>query len=91
MLKPAGHFLITTPFLLKLHATPEDCSRWTETGLRHFMAECGFPLDKIQSGSWGNRECVIANFDEWVRYDPQRHSLRNDPELPIVVWALARS
>jgi hypothetical protein len=34
---------------------------------------------------------VSAHFDEWVRYDPQRQSLQNDPEWPIAVWALARS
>jgi len=91
MLKPGGYFLITTPFLLKVHAAPDDCSRWTETGIRHLLSECGFALEKIRSGSWGNRECAIANFSEWRCYDPQRHSLRNDPELPIVVWALARA
>jgi len=44
MLRPGGHFLVTTPFLIKVHRIPTDCSRWTETGLAHFLAECGFEL-----------------------------------------------
>lgn len=90
MLRPGGHFLVTTPFLLKVHPDPQDCSRWTETGIRLLLAQAGFPPGGITSGSWGNRECLIANLDEWAPYDPRRHSLRNDPELPVVVWALAR-
>ena len=33
MLKPGGLFLVTTPFLLKVHDDPQDCSRWTPTGM----------------------------------------------------------
>jgi SAM-dependent methyltransferase len=42
MLKPGGHVLITTPFLIKVHEVPVDCTRWTELGLKHLLAECGF-------------------------------------------------
>ncbi len=89
MLKPGGHFLITTPFLLKVHPAPHDCSRWTETGLRYFLAECGFPLETIATGSWGNRSCIKANFSTWKIYR-WWHSLRNEPDFPVVVWALAK-
>jgi SAM-dependent methyltransferase len=90
MLNPGGHLLISTPFLLKIHNHPVDCSRWTELGMKHFLAECGFPLDKIQTSSWGNKSCVKANLGpRWVVYDKTWHSLENDPEYPIVVWALA--
>ena len=27
-------------------------------GLRHLLANCGFPLEKIVTGYWGNRACV---------------------------------
>jgi len=89
MVQPGGHFLTSTPFLVRIHPDPIDCSRWTETGLKHLLAECGFPLENIQTFSWGNRACVKANFKDWVR---QRwwHSLRNEPFFPYVVWALAR-
>lgn len=89
MLKPGGHFLVTTPFLVRVHAIPHDCSRWTETGIRHFLMECGFPEDGIVTGSWGNRACVKANFSRWARKG-WFGSLRNEPNFPVVVWALAR-
>lgn len=90
MLKPGGWFLVTTPFLLKIHNHPVDCSRWTETGMKYFLAECCFPLEKVQTGSWGNQACVKANFKRWQIFQRWRHSLKNDPEFPIVVWALAQ-
>jgi hypothetical protein len=90
MLNQGGHLLITTPFLIRVHDAPVDCTRWTETGIRYFLAECGFPLETIQTGSWGNRACVKANYKRWVNYKPLIHSLRNEHEFPYVVWALAR-
>jgi SAM-dependent methyltransferase len=89
MLRPGGHFLISTPFLVKVHAHPIDCSRWTEMGMKYLLAECGFPIQKIQTFSWGNRACVKAGFKRWARYHWWR-SLRNEPEFPYDVWALAQ-
>jgi SAM-dependent methyltransferase len=89
MLRPGGHFLVTTPFLIKVHDVPVDCSRWTELGMRHLLAECGFPIDGIRTGSWGNRACVKANFRRWARRGWFK-SLANEPEFPVSVWALAR-
>jgi SAM-dependent methyltransferase len=89
MLRTGGHFLITTPFLLRVHNHPSDCTRWTETGLRHFLEECGFPLEGIVSGSWGNRDCVVGNFEDWLYYNRWLHSLKNEPDFPVAVWALA--
>jgi SAM-dependent methyltransferase len=90
MLRPGGYFLVTTPFLIKVHDAPVDCSRWTETGIRYFLAECGFDLQQIQSGSWGNRACVRANLFRWAWYRRWWHSLRNQPNFPVVVWAFAQ-
>ena len=89
MLNPGGYFLVTTPFLIRIHNMP-DCTRWTETGMRHFLAECGFDFDRIRTGSWGNRACVRANFNRWIGYRPALHSLRNEPAFPITVWAIAQ-
>jgi len=91
MLNDGGHFLVSTPFLLRIHEVPVDCSRWTETGLRYFLAECGFDLAKIQTGAWGNRACVKANLDlaGGVRYRRRLHSLKNEPDVPYHVWAFA--
>jgi len=89
MLKPGGYFLITTPFFIKIHPHPNDCSRWTETGLKYFLAECGFPVEKIETGSWGNLECLVSNYNRWTIYKKDIHSLQNDPLVPLVTWALA--
>ena len=90
MLSPGGYFLVSTPFLVRLHEVPVDCTRWTETGLKYFLAECGFDPQEIKTGSWGNRACIRANFKRWVRYRRRLHSLSNEPDFPYCVWALAR-
>ncbi|MHB8095702.1 MAG: methyltransferase domain-containing protein [Candidatus Aminicenantales bacterium] len=89
LLRPEGFLLVTTPFLIKIHDAPVDCSRWTETGIKYFLAECGFPLGKIRTGSWGNRKCVASNFRRWTPFIKGIHCLENEPEFPMVVWALA--
>lgn len=90
LLRPGGYFLVTTPFLVRVHEVPQDCTRWTPTGMRYFLAECGFPLESVQAYSWGNKGCVIANLDSWVPYSKWRHSLENSPLHPYHVWALAQ-
>lgn len=89
MLKPGGILVLTTPFLIRVHAQPTDCTRWTEQGLAQLLSQCGFA--EVQTGSWGNRACVKANFDRWVMYVPWKHSLENEPNFPVVVWAFART
>lgn len=89
MLRPGGHFLVTTPFLIRVHAVPHDCTRWTETGMRYFLTECGFEEASIVTGSWGNRSAVKANLNRWARAG-WRNTRLNEPDFPIVVWALAR-
>lgn len=89
MLKPGGTFVIATPFLLRVHASPIDCNRWTEQGLSYLLQEAGFEEDHIETHSWGNRACVKANFLRW----PKRGffgSLKNEPNFPVMVWAYAR-
>jgi hypothetical protein len=89
MLNEGGYLLITTPFLIKYHPVPEDCTRWTETGIKYFLTEVGFKIDKIKTESWGNKKCVIENLNEWINYDERIHSLENEKDYPIVVWAIA--
>jgi SAM-dependent methyltransferase len=88
MLRPGGYFLVTTPFLIRRHDIPHDCSRWTELGMKYFLAECGFPIERIQTWSWGNRDCVKANLNRWARRG-WFGSLRNEPNFPVTVWVLA--
>lgn len=90
MLRPGGVFLITVPFLVRVHASPIDCTRWTPDGLDHFLQECGFPPAGIDVDSWGNRACVKANLLAWRKRGPFG-SLKNEPNYPVVVWAFARN
>lgn len=89
MLKPGGLFINITPFLIKHHPIPTDCTRWTELGMRHFLADNGFDEASIHTGSWGNEAAVKANFHGWGRTGWRRR-LPNDPDFPVTVWAFAR-
>lgn len=90
MLKPGGYFVITVPFLVRIHDSPIDCTRWTELGLLHFLQECGFDPAQIVTDSWGNRACLRANLTSWRKRGPLS-SLANEPNFPVVVWAFARN
>jgi hypothetical protein len=92
MLRPGGYFFISTPFLQKIHNFPVDCSRWTPLGMKYFLADAGFPLETIQTGSWGNRSVIQATLKTpfFPYYNRLIHSLTNEEIFPIVVWALAR-
>jgi SAM-dependent methyltransferase len=91
MLKEGGRFIVTTPFLIRVHDHPVDCSRWTEIGMKHLLAEAGFDLARIKTGSWGNKACVDANLKHtgWAVFG-RFVSLQNDPTFPCVVWAIAQ-
>lgn len=89
MLKPGGLFINITPFLIRYHPVPTDCTRWTELGMRHFLADVGFDAERIETGSWGNASAVKANFNRWARTGWKRR-LRNDPSFPLTVWAFAQ-
>jgi SAM-dependent methyltransferase len=89
MLRPGGYFVIATPFLVRIHEVPIDCSRWTEQGLSYLLQECGFEASNIKTASWGNRKCLNANLFKWRRYGFYR-SLANEPNFPVMVWAIAR-
>jgi len=91
MLKPDGYFINTTPFLIKVHNVPVDCTRWTELGMKHLLAEAGFDLAQIQTGAWGNSDCVIANVKSrtWPVLGWGRN-MKNEVDFPVAVWAIAR-
>lgn len=105
MLKKDGYFYISTPFLYPIHEAPQDCTRWTQTGLKYLLQEAGFPLESIVTDSWGNRKIVktlvsssgslflkYKKYKKYIhlKYNKYIHSLKNEEELPVVVWAFAK-
>lgn len=88
MLRDGGWFVVTVPFLIHRNQ-PVDCTRWTETGLKHLLMEAGFQEADIQTGSWGNLAAVKASLR---RIGAKRGfgALTNDPNYPMTVWAFAR-
>jgi SAM-dependent methyltransferase len=88
MLRPGGYFMMAAPFLIRLH-DGVDCTRWSALGMKHFLAECGFPIDRVRASQWGNRRCIKANFKWWARRG-WFGSLENEENFPVMVWALAQ-
>lgn len=90
MLKTGGIFLISTPFLIRVHGAPHDFNRWTEDGMRSLLEDAGFPSCSITVGSWGNRKAVKASLNTFP-YVGWRRDLHNEPEFPVMIWAIARN
>jgi SAM-dependent methyltransferase len=88
---PGGHVIVSTPFLIRIHELPayemRDYWRFTPRGLRTLLERAGLEVPEVSS--WGNRDCIVGNFDRWPAYR-WWHSLRNEPDLPVQVWAFAR-
>jgi len=89
---PGGHVIVSTPFMVRVHELPMygmgDYWRFTPRGLRTLLEGAGLTVDRVDS--WGNRSCIAANFDVWPSYR-RWHSVRNEPDLPVQVWAFARN
>lgn len=89
---PGGSVIVSTPFLVKVHELPlyglNDYWRFTPRGLRTLLERAGLQVDEVQS--WGNRSCVVGNFDRWPAYR-RWQSLESEPDLPVQVWAFARN
>jgi SAM-dependent methyltransferase len=84
---PGGMVLVSTPFLIRIHPHPNDFWRFTPDGLKKLLDCQGLRVEWVRS--WGNRAAVRGNFRVWAPYRPWQ-SLRNEPDVPVVVWALAR-
>jgi len=85
--RTGGRILVSTPFLIRIHGAPDDYWRFTPLGLRTLLERQGLVVETVRS--WGNRAAVTSNLRRWSFYRPWR-SLRNNPKLPVVVWAVAR-
>jgi len=86
--RPGGIAIVSVPFLIRLHREPEDYWRFSAAGLRALLEDAGFTIEQVQS--WGNRTSVLFNMWFWFPYVPGVSSLRNSPNAPMVVWAMAR-
>lgn len=89
---PGGHVIVSTPFLVRIHELPmyglRDYWRFTPRGLAALLEYAGLVVDTVDS--WGNRHCVVGNFDRWPAYR-WWHSRGNESDLPLQVWAFARN
>ena len=88
ILNTGGLLLITTPFLIKIHGYPYDYWRWTPQGLKILVEK--FNFDIIELGSWGNKECATVYLSTFKKFR-EGDDLQNDPELPLVVWCIAKN
>jgi SAM-dependent methyltransferase len=90
--QPGGHVIVSTPFLIRVHELPAfglaDYWRFTPRGLRTLLERAGLRVEQV--GAWGNRRCIVGNLDGWPAYRPW-HSLGNEPDRPVQVWAFARA
>jgi SAM-dependent methyltransferase len=67
VLKPGGALILTAPFVWEEHEQPYDFFRFTDPGLRHLLAQCGFAVTAMDKTS-GTLEtlaqaCSIYAFD----------------------------
>ena len=87
---PGGHVIVSTPFLIRVHELwgMQDYWRFTPRGLRTLLERAGLEVDHV--GAWGNRRVIAGNLDRWPAYR-RWHALRNEPDLPVQVWAFARN
>ena len=83
---PGGRLVVSTPFLIRIHPSPDDFWRFTPHGLRLLLEGAGFEVPEVRS--WGNRPAVVRNLRDWAPHRPWR-PLRDDPLLPLVVWTVA--
>ena len=88
---PGGQVIVSTPFLIKIHERLRDARLLAlqPRGLRTLLEAAGLEVEHV--GAWGNRECVIGNLNRWSIYRRSMHSLDNEPEVPVQVWAFARN
>jgi SAM-dependent methyltransferase len=90
-LKKGGWFWLAVPFFIPYHAVPVDCSRWSARGLRNMLVEAGFDPASIRADSWGNRAAALRNLETpWPPEMRDGDDLTNDPEFPLVAWAMGQ-
>lgn len=86
---PGGHVVVSSPLLIRVHEFwgMQDYWRFTPRGLRTLLESAGLQVGTVDS--WGNRRVVAGNLDRWPAYR-RWHTLANEPDLAVQVWAFAR-
>ena len=91
MLRKGGWFWLAVPFFIPYHAVPVDCSRWSARGLKNLLVEAGFDEASIKAEQWGNRAAALRNLETpWPPKYREDDDLTNDPEFPLVAWAMGQ-
>ena len=88
---PGGHVIVSTPFLIKVHELPPTGCSTTGASRRGACGRCSSePASRsTRSGRGETASAWSGNFDRWSAYR-RWHSLRNEPDFPVQVWAFAR-
>ena len=77
---------------IRIHELPmyamNDYWRFTPHGLQRLLHQAGLSVDAVDA--WGNRRCIAGNLDRWPSYR-RWHSLRNEVDIPVQVWAFAHN
>jgi SAM-dependent methyltransferase len=93
VLKPGGRLVITAPFMVHIHADPDDYGRYTDTFWTRLLEETGF--DQVAIERQGRFWSVIldalrARLLEIRRHHPSRR-LFAGMLGPILVWGRRRA
>jgi SAM-dependent methyltransferase len=92
ILKTAGVFFFTVPFLWPLHDAPNDEFRYTPWSLDRLLRQAGFSdIHLWPTGGWN--AALAQSIGLWVRRAPMNERLRSVLSLAAlpVVWLLAKT
>jgi len=102
VLRPGGRLIAMVPFLVPVHAAPDDFSRWTPKGFEILLRRS---FSTVMVGAWGNRLALQLSIEldvpsTWPTFDQacQRFGAAEawqmlhttEPAWPIVLWAIAQ-
>lgn len=81
--KPGGRFLMSVPFIFRVHGVPDDFSRHTASWWGQTLTAAGFEDVRITPLVWGRRSTMIGLI--------KKHGLRRDiSDLADILWAKIR-
>jgi SAM-dependent methyltransferase len=91
ILENGGICVCLTPFLIKLHAYPDDYWRFTDSGLRKLFEN----FNKVDVWSWGNRFTIATTMKMgWLSVRNSKRTLKaalwNEKEWPITYLTIAQ-